>query len=127
MSKQQAPKQKRAPKGPKNVAHGASRGRGQRNGKAPKGRKQPLLGPARELRIIPLPLNAEVRSGDSIPDLLLDVLKDNKIQSGDILIIKHKIVSKAEGQLVALNKIKPSAASRRWAERYQLDARVIGL
>jgi coenzyme F420-0:L-glutamate ligase / coenzyme F420-1:gamma-L-glutamate ligase len=126
MSKPQVVKHKRASRGPKNVAHGVSRGWGRRNGKAPKGRKQPDP-PARELRIIPLPLNAEVQAGDSIPGLLLHVLKHNKIQSGDILIIKHKIVSKAEGQLVALNKIKPSAASRRWAERYRLDARVIEL
>jgi coenzyme F420-0:L-glutamate ligase/coenzyme F420-1:gamma-L-glutamate ligase len=127
MSKQQVGKQKRAPKGPKNVAHGASREwTAQRNGKAPKGQKQSPP-PARELRIIPLPIEAEVHSGDSIAGLLLDVLKHNKIQSGDILIIKHKIVSKAEGQLVALNKIKPSAASRRWAARYQLDAHVIEL
>jgi coenzyme F420-0:L-glutamate ligase/coenzyme F420-1:gamma-L-glutamate ligase len=126
MSKQRIAKQNGAPKGQKNVAHGVSRGWGQRDDKAPKGRKQSLP-PARELRIIPLPLNAEVHSGDSIPGLLLDVLKQNKIQSGDILVIKHKIISKAEGQLVALKKIKPSAASRRWAERYQLDARVIEL
>jgi coenzyme F420-0:L-glutamate ligase/coenzyme F420-1:gamma-L-glutamate ligase len=72
-------------------------------------------------------MGAEVHSGDSIPGLLLDVLRRNKIQSGDILVIKHKIISKAEGQLVALNNINPSAASRRWAERYQLDARVIEL
>ena len=49
------------------------------------------------------------------------------MRQGDILVIKHKIVSKAEGQLVDLNKIKPSAASRRWAHRYDLDARVIEL
>jgi coenzyme F420-0:L-glutamate ligase / coenzyme F420-1:gamma-L-glutamate ligase len=127
MSKQQVPEKNKAPKGPKNTSHGVSRGSvPQRDGKAPKGRKQ-ALPLARELRIIPLPLSAEVQSGDSIPDLLLDVLKHNKIRSGDILVIKHKIISKAEGQLVALNKIKPSAGSRRWAERYQLDARVIEL
>ena len=45
--------------------------------------------------------------------------------AGDILVIKHKIVSKAEGQLVELAKIKPSAASRAWARRYRLDARVV--
>jgi coenzyme F420-0:L-glutamate ligase / coenzyme F420-1:gamma-L-glutamate ligase len=126
MSKQKLSKQERAPKGQKNVAHGVSRGwSAQHDGKAPKGRKQPP--PPREIRIIPLPMGAEVHSGDSIPGLLLDVLRRNKIQSGDILVIKHKIISKAEGQLVALNNINPSAASRRWAERYQLDARVIEL
>ncbi len=126
MSKQQAPGKKKAPKGQKNIAHGASRGWGRCNDKAPKGRKHPLPR-ARELRIIPLPLDTEVHSGDSIPDLLLSVLKHAKIQPGDILVIKHKIISKAEGQLITLKNIKPSAASRRWAERYHLDARVIEL
>ncbi len=72
-------------------------------------------------------MKAEVRSGDSLSGLLLDALKHQKPRRGDILVIKHKIVSKAEGRLVDLNKIKPSAASRRWAQRYHLDARVIEL
>jgi coenzyme F420-0:L-glutamate ligase/coenzyme F420-1:gamma-L-glutamate ligase len=49
------------------------------------------------------------------------------LRAGDILVIKHKIVSKAEGQLVELNTLKPSAASRRWARRYHLDPRLIQL
>ncbi|MGA9799354.1 MAG: coenzyme F420-0:L-glutamate ligase [Terriglobales bacterium] len=77
--------------------------------------------------MIPLPLNTEVQPGDSIPRLLLGALQNQKPRPGDILVIKHKIVSKAEGQLVALNKIKPSAASRQWANRYHLDPRVIEL
>ena len=80
-----------------------------------------------ELRIIPVPVRTEVRPGDSLAGLLLDALKHHKPCQGDILVIKHKIVSKAEGQLVDLKTIAPSAASRRWARRYHLDARVIEL
>ena len=47
-----------------------------------------------------------------------------RFQDGDILVVKHKVVSKAEGALVALDEIRPSAASRAWARRYGLDARV---
>src|SRR5205823_2176007 len=47
--------------------------------------------------------------------------------AGDILVVKHKIVSKAEGQIVDLAKIRPSAASRAWARRFKLDARVTEL
>jgi coenzyme F420-0:L-glutamate ligase / coenzyme F420-1:gamma-L-glutamate ligase len=115
---------KKAPRGQKSKAHGVSRGSADVNKKAPKGRKQP---PAPELRVIPISLNTEVHHGDSIPRLLLDALHRQKLRQGDILVIKHKIVSKAEGQLVALSKIKPSAASRRWASRYHLDPRVIEL
>jgi coenzyme F420-0:L-glutamate ligase / coenzyme F420-1:gamma-L-glutamate ligase len=95
--------------------------------RARKGRKEPSLVLARGLNIIPLPMEAEIQSGDSVSQLLLNAVKRENLRQGDILVIKHKIVSKAEGQLVALNRIKPTAASRRWAERYRLDARVIEL
>jgi coenzyme F420-0:L-glutamate ligase/coenzyme F420-1:gamma-L-glutamate ligase len=72
-------------------------------------------------------MKAEVQPGDSLAKLLRDAAKRQKLRQGDILIIKHKIVSKAEGQFVELCKIKPSAASRSWARRYRLDARVIEL
>ena len=117
---------KKAPKGRENKAHGVSRGSLPHNEKAPKGRKKPSLA-AHDLRIIPIPIADEVKPGASLSKLLLDALKRHKPRPGDILVIKHKIVSKAEGQLVELKTIKPSAASRRWAERYHLDARVIEL
>ncbi len=76
---------------------------------------------------MPVPLKGEIQPGNSISKLLLDALKNQKLRQGDILIVKHKIVSKAEGQFVDLSNIEPSAASRRWAQRYRLDARVIEL
>jgi coenzyme F420-0:L-glutamate ligase / coenzyme F420-1:gamma-L-glutamate ligase len=82
-----------------------------------------------ELRVIPLPMEGEVQPGNSLSALLLDAVKHQKqcLRQGDILVIKHKIVSKAEGQFVALNTITPSAATRLWARSYHLDARVIQL
>src|ERR1700686_1113655 len=84
------------------------------------------FGQSRELRIIPVSLESEIRPGDSLPEKLIHALQhlNLSLQKGDILIVKHKIVSKAEGQLVPLDKITPSAASRVWARRYKLDARV---
>jgi len=79
-----------------------------------------------ELRIIPVPLADEIRTGDSLLQKVLPTLS-RCLQSGDILIVKHKIVSKAEGQLVALNTIRPSARIRAWARRYNLDPRVTTL
>jgi coenzyme F420-0:L-glutamate ligase/coenzyme F420-1:gamma-L-glutamate ligase len=81
---------------------------------------------SRELRIIPVPLVDEIHPGDSLTKKLLHALPhlNLSLEKGDILIVKHKIVSKAEGQLIRLDKIKPSAASRAWARRYHLDARV---
>jgi len=85
--------------------------------------------PCPELRIIPVPMADEVRPGDSLLEKLLQALSHHKrdLKAGDILVVKHKIVSKAEGQFVDLNTMKPSASSRAWARRYKLDARVTEL
>lgn len=79
------------------------------------------------LEIIPIPFKEEVRPGDSLLDILFGALKGVRLKSGDILVLKHKIVSKAEGQLVPLDRIQPSPASRIWARKYKLDARVTEL
>lgn len=82
-----------------------------------------------ELRLIPIPIANEIRSGDSLADEILQSLRQVKVrlQSGDILVVKHKIVSKAEGRLIDLNTIQPSSESIVWAGHYALDPRVIEL
>src|SRR5580704_11325279 len=116
-----------AAKRSKNAAHGASRGLAARRAPAPKGRKR--LPPPGELRIIPIPVANEIRPGDALAEILLNSLRPRRLrlQSGDILIVKHKIVSKAEGQIVDLNTIQPSKESITWAKQYDLDPRVIEL
>jgi coenzyme F420-0:L-glutamate ligase/coenzyme F420-1:gamma-L-glutamate ligase len=89
-------------------------------------------GPARqrgELRLIPIPVAGEIQPGDSLAEELLAALRRRRLrlQAGDILIVKHKIVSKSEGRLVELATIRPSAESLAWAKQYGLDARVIEL
>jgi coenzyme F420-0:L-glutamate ligase/coenzyme F420-1:gamma-L-glutamate ligase len=82
-----------------------------------------------ELLLIPIPLADEIHPGDSLADKLLESLprRRPRFQSGDILIVKHKIVSKSEGRLVDLATIHPSEESIAWAKQYALDARVIEL
>jgi coenzyme F420-0:L-glutamate ligase / coenzyme F420-1:gamma-L-glutamate ligase len=81
---------------------------------------------AEEIRILPIAVSGEIRRGESLSGRLWDGARSSRLgfQNGDILVVKHKIVSKAEGALVALNEIRPSKASRAWARRYGLDARV---
>jgi len=82
-----------------------------------------------ELQVIPVPLADEIHPGDSLLEKLLEALSHSRrrLRAGDILVVKHKIVSKAEGQFADLNTIKPSANTRVWARRYKLDARVTQL
>src|ERR1700675_2716963 len=84
---------------------------------------------SRELRIIPISLADEIQPGDALAQKLIHALKhlNLPLQKGDILIVKHKIVSKAEGQLVPLKTIKPTAASSRCAGRYKPDAHITEL
>jgi coenzyme F420-0:L-glutamate ligase/coenzyme F420-1:gamma-L-glutamate ligase len=79
--------------------------------------------------MIPIPFADEILPGDSLTDKLLGALGRRRIrlQSGDILVVKHKIVSKAEGRLVDLSTIEPSNDSIAWAKQYSLDPRVIEL
>ena len=79
-----------------------------------------------EVRIIPLAVNGEIRAGELLSARLLGAARSlgMRFQAGDILVVKHKVVSKVEGAVVALEGIRPSAASRAWARRYGVDARV---
>jgi coenzyme F420-0:L-glutamate ligase/coenzyme F420-1:gamma-L-glutamate ligase len=83
----------------------------------------------RELRLIPIPVAGEISPGDSLAEKLLHTLRCLRIrlQLNDILVVKHKIVSKSEGRLVDLATVRPSVESIAWAKRYELDPRVIEL
>jgi coenzyme F420-0:L-glutamate ligase/coenzyme F420-1:gamma-L-glutamate ligase len=81
---------------------------------------------AGEIRILPILVEGEIGPEDSLSATLLAAAKNLSLrfEDGDILVVKHKVVSKAEGAVVALSTIAASAASRAWARRFGLDARV---
>jgi coenzyme F420-0:L-glutamate ligase/coenzyme F420-1:gamma-L-glutamate ligase len=118
---------KKAAKRRKNAAHGASRGSAA--GRVPAGRKKTPPRVSSEIRLIPIPADTEIRSGDNVAQILLTAIhrKGQQIEPGDILVVKHKIVSKAEAQVVDLATVTPSNESIVWAKQYDLDARVIEL
>jgi coenzyme F420-0:L-glutamate ligase / coenzyme F420-1:gamma-L-glutamate ligase len=82
-----------------------------------------------EIHAVPVWGIGEVQPGDSIADLVIDALALGgfRLHVGDILAVKHKIVSKAEGRQVELNTIKPSKAARDLAAKNSVDARVVEL
>jgi coenzyme F420-0:L-glutamate ligase/coenzyme F420-1:gamma-L-glutamate ligase len=81
------------------------------------------------VQAIPVSGIGEICPGDSIGDLIVDALalEGLRLRQGDILVVKHKIVSKAEGRIVELATVKPSPRARRFAERNGSDARIIEL
>jgi coenzyme F420-0:L-glutamate ligase/coenzyme F420-1:gamma-L-glutamate ligase len=82
-----------------------------------------------EVRVIAVPFDDEISPRDSLGQKTIQAIEAAAIvlQAGDILVVKHKIVSKAEGQFKDLQSIKPSPNSRIWAKRFGVDARVIEL
>ncbi len=79
-----------------------------------------------ELRAIPIEGIGDVRPGDDLPALILSALaaKRRTVAHGDILVVTHKVVSKAEGQIVPLETVKPSRAAQDWAKKFALDSRI---
>lgn len=64
----------------------------------------------RRLEVIGLEGLGEVKQGDSIGRLIFQTCSQNDISlaDGDILVVAHKIVSKAEGRILRLDEIQPS-------------------
>lgn len=75
---------------------------------------------------MPIAIAGEVGPETSLSEILLAAARGAglRFEDGDILVVKHKIVSKAEGATVSLAEIRPAAASRAWGRRYGVDARV---
>ena len=49
----------------------------------------------------------------------------DRARAGDILVVTHKIVTKAEGRLVDLRTIEPSPLAQRFGERWDKDPRQV--
>lgn len=60
----------------------------------------------------------EVRPGDDLAALLAP-----HVQPGDVLVIAHKVVSKAEGRVVDLVTVAPGPRATELAERFDKDPR----
>ncbi len=69
----------------------------------------------------------EVKPGDDLAGLILDGCAQAGIQpqEGDVLVVTQKIVSKAEGCMVDLREVEPSAFARQYAEAWGKDPRHI--
>ena len=87
------------------------------------------MSPDRTVTVIPVRIEGELAPGDDLCDRICRALQHqkNSLQAGDILVVKHKIVSKAEGRLVDLASVKPSPAAKNWSRRSGTDARIVEL
>jgi coenzyme F420-0:L-glutamate ligase/coenzyme F420-1:gamma-L-glutamate ligase len=67
----------------------------------------------------------EVHAGDDLAGLILAGLKDGPLRDGQVVAIAHKAVSKAEGAVVSLAGIEPSARAREVALEAERDPRAV--
>ncbi len=69
----------------------------------------------------------EVRPGDQVADLILAaaVRQGTPVAAADLLVIGQKIISKAEGRLVRLADVTPSAVASGMAVELGRDARLV--
>jgi coenzyme F420-0:L-glutamate ligase / coenzyme F420-1:gamma-L-glutamate ligase len=69
----------------------------------------------------------EVVPGDDLAELIAEALEDGPgpLASGDVLVIAHKVVSKAEGRIRALAEIEPGSRATELAARLDKDPRQV--
>jgi coenzyme F420-0:L-glutamate ligase/coenzyme F420-1:gamma-L-glutamate ligase len=70
-----------------------------------------------------------VKAGDDVAELIVAVAEKENIafNDGDIVVVGHKIVSKAEGRTVQLKKVKPSNRAKELSKLTLRDPRLVEL
>lgn len=61
-----------------------------------------------EVRVIPVEGLPEVAEGDDLGQLIADRVE---LEDADVVVVSQKVVSKAEGRVVRLDEVEPSAAA----------------
>lgn len=80
-----------------------------------------------DIRLIPIKGIPEIKEGDDLSTIIYETLdrQDIELQQKDILVIAQKVVSKAEGKIVNLDEVKPSAFAEKLGRELLKDPRVV--
>jgi coenzyme F420-0:L-glutamate ligase / coenzyme F420-1:gamma-L-glutamate ligase len=68
-----------------------------------------------------------IKSGDNLGELIVNAAKKQKtpIQDKDIIVVTHVVVSKAEGNIINLDKITPSEKAKEIAQQTNKDPALV--
>jgi coenzyme F420-0:L-glutamate ligase/coenzyme F420-1:gamma-L-glutamate ligase len=82
------------------------------------------------LSAVALPGLPEVRTGDDLAQLIVQTLHAEQplatpLHDGQIVVIAHKVISKAEGAVVDLADVEPGARAQELATEQDKDARAV--
>jgi coenzyme F420-0:L-glutamate ligase / coenzyme F420-1:gamma-L-glutamate ligase len=81
----------------------------------------------RSLEVFPVPGIPEVRKGADLGGLILDALREEglALRMRDVVVVKQKVVSKAEGRLLKLDEVAPGPRARSLAAKEGKDPRLV--
>jgi coenzyme F420-0:L-glutamate ligase/coenzyme F420-1:gamma-L-glutamate ligase len=84
---------------------------------------------AAEISVRSLPGLPSIRVGDDLAELISAAMRrlGAQLVEGDIVVVAQKIVSLAEGRLVLLADVQPSAKAIELADRVEKDPRIVEL
>ena len=83
------------------------------------------VSPAGTVSILPVDGLPEVTAGVDLPPMIADAVASSidRLEPGDVVVVTHKIVSKAEGGLIDLSTIEPSSLAISFARDWDKDPR----
>ncbi len=78
-----------------------------------------------EIRVIGIEGMPEVKPGDDLAGQMLEAAQrqGTSIESGDVIVVTQKIVSKAEGRVVSIDSVEPSPLALAITEGHRRDPR----
>ena len=82
-----------------------------------------------EIKVIGVTGISEIEVGDKLGPMIFDAAlrQGTPVQDGDVVVVTQKIVSKAEGRLVNLDTVEPSAHAIQLSEDIGKDSRLLEL
>ena len=72
-----------------------------------------------------LPGLPEIAIGDDLGALLLAAVAPAGFDAGDVVVVAHKVVSKAEGRVVVLDDVRPGERARALGAEHGKDPRIV--
>lgn len=79
------------------------------------------------MQLIALKGLPEVKQGDDLGGFIVDAIRDQgaRLEDGDVLVVAQSVISKAEGNVVDLQKVKPSQLAGQIAAQLNKDPREV--
>ncbi|MBI2184473.1 MAG: coenzyme F420-0:L-glutamate ligase [Thaumarchaeota archaeon] len=80
-----------------------------------------------ELRIISAAGIPEIKTGDDLGDIIIRACRKQglDLRSGDVVVVKSKIVSKAEGRVVKIDDVVPSTLAKNVSQLLKKDSKSV--